>query len=85
MNFEFEIPMAGFRIFSVVVGSAGLAFGLFSAFWPIRSIAFYERLMARLNWQVRPIDEAREIRNTRMLGWLLIGMNLALLVSLLFY
>lgn len=84
MSFEFEIPLAWVRLFSGVVGTAGLAFGLFSALWPRRSIAFYEGLMARINWQVKPMDEAREIRNTRRLGWLLIGMNLALLVSLLF-
>lgn len=84
MSFELEVPLAWMRIFSSIVGTAGLIFGLFSAFWPRRSIAFYEWLMARINWQVRPIDEAREIQNTRRLGWLLIGMNLALWVSLLF-
>jgi len=47
-------PPAWVRLFSGIVGTAGLAFGLFSAFWP------------------------------RRLGWLLIGMNLILWLSLLF-
>jgi len=84
MSFEFEVPLAWVRIFSGAVGTVGFAFGLFSALWPARSVAFYEGLMARINWQVKPIDEVKEIQNTRRLGWLLIGMNLALWVSLLF-
>jgi len=84
MSFEFEVSLDWMRIFSGAVGTVGFAFGLFSAFWPRRSINFYEWLMARINWQARPIDEAKEIRNTRALGWLLIGMSLALWVSLLF-
>ena len=47
-------------------------FGAFSAAAPQRSIAFYQRLMAWLNWRVSPIDEPRELRTTRVLGVLLI-------------
>ncbi len=46
-------------------------FGVFSAAMPERSIALYQRLMARFNWRVSPIDERRELRTTRVLGLLL--------------
>ena len=64
-----------------LIGIVGLLFGIFSSFWPRRSIALYEGVMAKINWRVSPIDEAREVRNTRALGILLILLSLALLAT----
>lgn len=63
-----------------LLGIAGLAFllGVFSAFWPARSIALYQWIMARFNWKVEPIDAPRELRNTRLLGTCLIFLGLVL-------
>ena len=58
----------------VAVGT--LLFGAFSAAMPERSIVLYQRLMARFNWRVSPIDEPRELRTTRVLGVLLILLSL---------
>jgi hypothetical protein len=79
MNFEFEIPLTPFWQAAGWVGGASLVFGIFTALWPRRSIALYEWLMARINWRVSPIDEAREVRTTQLLGILLIILSLALL------
>ena len=65
-----------------LIGGAGFLFGIFTAFWPKRSIALYERLMAQINWRVEPIDKAREVRTTRLLGIFLILLSLALITAL---
>ena len=62
-----------------LVGVGALVVGGVSVVAPTRSIALYQWLMARFNWRVSPIDEAREVRNTRLLGALLVLLSLALL------
>lgn len=61
------------------IGFSGLILGVFSAIQPKRSIALYQWIMERFNWKVVPIDELREIRNTRVLG-----VALAVISALLF-
>ncbi len=39
--------------------------------------------MAWFNWQVRPIDEPKELRNTRLLGAALVVLSLLLIGLLL--
>ncbi|MBI2496236.1 MAG: hypothetical protein HYY90_04835 [Candidatus Omnitrophica bacterium] len=51
-----------------LLGIVALLVGSLSVVAPRRSIALYQWIMARFNWRVSPIDEAREIRNTRLLG-----------------
>ena len=68
----------GATALSLLAGGT-LAFGLFSARSPQRSIALYQWLMARFNWRVNPIDERREQRTTRLLGILLVGLSLFIL------
>lgn len=59
------------------VSCLGFAFGLFSVVWPKRSIALYQKIMESFNWRVTPIDEPREVRNTRFLGAVLAALSLA--------
>jgi len=54
-----------------------LVLGMFSAVWPGRSIGLYQWIMKWYNWKVEPIDAAREVRNTRVLGLILTGLSLA--------
>ena len=61
------------------IACLGLAFGILSAGWPKRSIGLYQGIMERFNWKVIPIDEAREVRNTRGLGAVLSALSLAIL------
>lgn len=60
---------------------AGVAVGILSAGWPGRSIGLYQWIMERFNWRMAPIDLAREIRNTRVLGVLLTVLSLALFAA----
>ena len=67
-----EVYLFWFWVAMGVWGLVCLIFGAFSAVWPRRSISLYQKLMARINWSVHPIDEAREIVSTRRLGLLLL-------------
>ena len=60
------------------LGCLGFALGLLSAVRPKRSIGLYQWIMERFNWKVVPIDEVREIRNTRALGVALAVLSLAI-------
>ncbi len=79
MTISTEVLFSWARFATFLVAGLNLLFGIFSACWPGRSILLYEGLMARLNWQVEPIDEAREVRNTRLLATVLILLNLLVL------
>ena len=62
-----------------LLGIVALFVGALSALAPQRSIALYQWMMERFNWRVSPIDEAREVRNTRLLGALLVLLGVMLL------
>jgi hypothetical protein len=62
------------------IGCLGFALGFLSAARPMRSIALYQWIMERFNWKVAPIDLAREVRNTRILGLVLVALSLATFV-----
>ena len=59
----------------VCISILALGIGGLSVWSPQRSIRLYQRIMAFFNWRVEPIDEARELRNTRWLGMLLIALG----------
>ena len=62
-----------------LLGLLAFGFGVFSAAWPGRSMALYQRIMAWCNWDVRPIAERREILTTRVLGAVTAACGLAAL------
>ena len=74
----FLTPKVIFSVLSIL----SMALGFFSAFLPARSIAFYQWIMKRFNWKVTPIDAAKELRNTKILGigLAMLGMLLAAIV-----
>jgi len=63
--------MTGWTAAAGTVAAAAAAsalFGIWSAATPARSMALYQAIMRRCNWRVEPIDAARELRTTRLLG-----------------
>ncbi len=60
----------------LILAIGTLWFGAFSTLMPAKSIALYQTIMARFNWRVVPIDEARERRATQVLGALLVLLSL---------
>ncbi|MBI4115982.1 MAG: hypothetical protein HY447_05370 [Candidatus Omnitrophica bacterium] len=79
-----EIPV--YLIWDILLawGMACTLFGIFTAVWPRRSIGFYQWIMRLINWQVSPIDEAREVKNTRRFGIYLVLLGIATLGALFF-
>lgn len=71
---ELAILLTWFWHGMALVGALALGLGLLSALAPRRSIGLYQRIMAWFNWRAEPLNEAREVRNTRWLGVLLIGL-----------
>lgn len=66
------------RLFMSLIGVTTLFFGVWSALAPRRSIELYQRIMARLNWRVSPINASREIQTTRFFGGVLVALSLAM-------
>ena len=64
---------------AALVGIAAFLLGWLSAVAPTRSIALYQWIMEQLNWRVSPIDEGREVRNTKRFGSLLLLLSLMML------
>ncbi|MGE5279181.1 MAG: hypothetical protein ACM3L6_00345 [Deltaproteobacteria bacterium] len=49
---------------------------------PRRVIAFQQAFYLRINWRMEPVSMAREIRNTRVMGAVLVVLGLAALAVL---
>lgn len=54
------------------LGIISLAFGAFCAKNPKGAIAFQQRFYERINWRITPVDMAKEIRNTKIMGFFLL-------------
>lgn len=72
-----------FRIVLVLIALAGISVGALSAVSPERSIGLYQWIMKWFNWRVEPIDFKKEIRNTRVLGILMVILSAAIFFVLL--
>lgn len=64
-----------FILFSLV----SLAAGIFLARKPQAAIEIQKRFYAGINWRIEPISMPKEIRNTRLMGALLIALSLTML------
>jgi len=67
-----------FRLGVVAIAILAMGLGTVSVWAPRRSIVLYQRIMAWFNWRVSPLDEARELRNTRRLGVTLLILSVVL-------
>lgn len=78
-------PFLRLGIISVLyaISFAGIWVGFLSLFSPARSIRLYQAIMRWFNWKVEPIDERREIRNTKWLGMLMAILSFAIAAILL--
>jgi len=61
----------------------GLAIGCLLIIKPLLAIEIQRRFYAKINWKIEPISMPKEIRNSRMMGWLLIIVLIAILILIL--
>ena len=66
------------------IGGSSLLMGIFSIFWPRKSMQLYIWMMAKFNWRVSPIDDQRELSSTRRFG-VYLTLLACLTLFLLFY
>lgn len=74
------IPIVPILILFYIIG---LFIGFFLVIKPALSIEIQQKFYAKINWKMEPISMPKEIRNTRIMGWLLIILLLAILVFIL--
>jgi len=71
------LPIAMF--FSLI----GFCVGLLLIFKPTLAIEIQKRFYEKINWKIEPVSMQKEIRNTRIMGWFLIILLIAILVLIL--
>jgi|GEM_PF-2088214 len=71
-----------FYVFESLVAFFGFAGGVTCLKTPDLAIKIQKRFYELINWQIIPISMAKEVRNTRILGGILLSVSLMLVVSL---
>lgn len=72
------------RLILIFFSVAGLFTGVFLISKPILAIKTQQRFYAKINWKMEPISMEKEIRHTRIMGWLLIVLLVAILFAAFF-
>lgn len=77
--------LAGIPILPILIlfSLIGVFIGFFFFIKPALAIEIQRRFYAKINWKIEPISMAKEIRNTRIMGWLLIILLIAALALVL--
>jgi hypothetical protein len=71
LHFDFLVPEIWVTLAFDVPAAFMFAMGLLAAVLPESAIRGYQKAMNFFNWTAVPLDPAREIRSTRLLGFLL--------------
>jgi len=66
----------------VLLSLSGILIGLLLVKNPALAIELQKRFYRRINWKIEPISLSKEIRNTRIMGGMLIVLLAALLLHL---
>ena len=69
-----------FILLFLAIFLASTALGLFLILRPEKAIAFQTWFYLKINWRVEPVDMALELRNTRIMGAMLIAVVLGVTV-----
>jgi len=76
--------MSLFIVFGTAIFLASIGLGLFLILRPAQAIEFQKRFYFKINWRMEPVNMAIEIRNTRIMGFMLMGVAIAFSVTALF-
>lgn len=72
--------MSLFTILKIFVFFGGIAVGSLLILRPGQVIEFQRRFYFKINWRMEPVNTALEIRNTRRMGFMIIGVVIACIV-----
>jgi len=72
----FLISMAWFLPIIVIVSLVSLAFGVFLSLQPVQAIELQKKIYLRINWHMEPVNMAKEIRNTQIMGLLAVFVSI---------
>jgi len=82
MNEVLLVPACYVRYVIWMVALFSFVLGVLSAFWPSRSIGLYVWMMFKFSWTVSPMNERREIKNTRRFGIYLLILSVLMFLTL---
>jgi magnesium-transporting ATPase (P-type) len=68
-----------FLLFSVLFSLLALCMGFLMLINPALAIELQRRAYEKINWSIEPISVSKEIRNTRIMGWITILLVIAAL------
>lgn len=60
----------------------GISIGIFLITRPKSAIRIQQKLYAKINWKIEPISMSKEIRNTKIMGFILIVLLIFILLIL---
>lgn len=64
-------------IYFILFCLIGLLIGIFLMINPVLAIEIQRRFYEQINWRIEPISLEKELRNTRIMGFLLIILSVA--------
>ena len=69
-----------FIILKIFIFLAGIAVGSLLILKPDQVIEFQRRFYFKINWRMEPVNMALELCNTRMMGFMIIGVVIVCIV-----
>jgi len=67
---------ANLSFLTVLLSCISLASGYLCIKNPLKVIRFQQAFYAKINWRLEPIDLQKEIRNTKIMGAILVALSL---------
>ena len=67
-------------ILPVTIIFASFFFGIFVFFKPSSTIELQRRFYEKINWRIEPISMAKEIRNTKIMGFFVVIFCIAMAI-----
>jgi len=77
--------MSLFIALGALIFLASIGLGLFLILRPAQAIELQKRFYFKINWRMEPVNMALEIRNTRMMGFMLMGVVVVFAIGACYY
>ncbi len=72
--------MSLFIALEIFIFLASIALGLLLILRPAQAIELQKQFYFKINWRMEPVNMALEIRNTRMMGFMMVGVVIVIVV-----